>query len=129
MADEDSMSSCTFEGFSHPDNIGFTRIPNDWFEVCACIDNLAELKVVLYVIRHTWGFLEYDEPKKITIEEFAHGRKKRDRTTMDSGTGLGITAIKDGVRKAVEHGYLITIKSQGEPGWPKKYYVLRMKDM
>lgn len=116
-----------FEGFPHPDTEYFTRVPNECFEICARIDNLAELKIVLYMIRHTWGFQEYDKFKKITIDEFSQGRKRSDRTRMDDGTGLGITAVKDGIRKAVQHGYLIAVDSEGEPGWRKKYYALKMR--
>ena len=44
-----------FEGFRYPQDVGFTRLSNDFLEsVLARIDNLAELKVILYTMRHTW---------------------------------------------------------------------------
>lgn len=116
-----------FEGFSHPDDEGFTRIPNDWFEVCAQIDSLAELKIVLYMMRHTWVYQEYSSWKKITIDEFAHGRKRQDGTRMDSGTGLGITAVKDGIRRAVKHGYLVAGFDRSDLARIQKYYYLKMR--
>lgn len=117
-----------FEGFSYPDDQGFTRIPNDWFDACAQINNLAELKIVLYVLRHTWGFQEYEVAKKITVDEFASGRKRKDGTRIDKGTGLSPTAVKDGIRRATEHGYLLYAIDKSDLGRIKKYYLLRMRN-
>lgn len=117
-----------FTGFSYPEDGGFTRIPNNWFDVCAEIKNLAELKVIIYVMRRTWGFQNYDEFTKITIEEFKHGRKKRNGQDIDKGTGLGHTAINDGINRAIQHGYLLAQQNIGEPGWPTYSYLLRMRD-
>jgi len=126
-----------FTGFSYPDDKrdddpeklkGFTRIPNDWFDVCVQINNLAELKIVLYMIRHTWGFQDYKEAKQISVDEFAHGCKRRDGMRMDNGTGLGLTAVKDGIKRAIEHGYLLYGVNKSDLGRIKKYYLLRMRD-
>lgn len=118
-----------FAGFSYPDpDAGYLRIPNDWFDVCAQIDNLAELKVILYVMRRTWGFQKYDDFKPITLNEFKNGRKRKNGTYIDKGTGLGLTAIKDGIKRAVEHGYLMVEWNYDKPGWGRKSYVLRMND-
>lgn len=53
----------------------YFRMPAIWIDVCANIDNLAELKCVQYVLRHTWGYREFDLMKHITIDEFVYGRK------------------------------------------------------
>ena len=53
-------------------------MPTVWIDICARIDNLAELKVVQYVLRHTWGYQEYGIKKRITIDEFISGRRRRD---------------------------------------------------
>src|SRR5215475_104512 len=72
---------------AHDPFIGFTqesisdeyfRVPAIFLSLCAMIDNLAELKVVMYIMRHTWGFQEYNAPKRITIDEFVDGRKRAD---------------------------------------------------
>src|SRR5579859_601175 len=85
----------------------YFRMPAIWINVCAVIDNLAELKVVQYVLRHTWGFREYDAARHITIDEFANGRKHKDSTRMDFGTGLSDKAVKEGLRRAIAHGFLL----------------------
>ena len=67
----------TFNGFTPPVS-NYFRMPNAWVNISAKINNLAELKVVEYVLRHTWGFQEYDgKPKPITVDEFMHGKSAR----------------------------------------------------
>lgn len=123
------MSNSTpFQGFSSPDDEGFTRLPHDFFEVCAQINNVAELKVILYLARHTWGFQEYGQWKCISTDEFAHGRKRKDKSRMDSGTGLGITATKDGLKRAMQHGYIVVGYDRSDLARIQKYYFLKMKE-
>lgn len=130
-----------FPGFSYPDDknkdtgkaIGFTRLPNDWFDVCAEIKSLTELKVVLYVMRHTWGFQLYDKLRMISTDEFMQGRKlgkekRTDKTQrMDKGTGLSDYGVRDGLAKAVKHGYLEVYIDDKDKARIKKYYGLRMR--
>lgn len=117
----------TWEGFSLPDK-HFVKMPHDFIEAMSRIDSLAELKVVLYVMRHTWGFQEYDTHKKITTDEFMHGRKKSDGTRMDSGTGLSNKSIQDGTNRAIRHGYLELEADYRDRARVKKAYRLKMRD-
>ena len=124
------MEDCReFEGFSYPDDVGFTRFPNDWFDVCAKITNMAELKVMLYLARHTWGFQEYDSWKRISIDEFVYGRKRRDGTRMDNGTGMSEMSVRHGLHKAVDHGYVKCGIDNRDLGRITKYYYLKMRPM
>lgn len=117
-----------FEGFRKIDkeSKNFYGIPNEWTDIMADIDNLAELKIIEYIMRHTWGFKEHDTLKCITTDEFAHGRKRKDGTRMDKGTGLGTTGVKQGITKAVEHGYVICETDESDKGRIKKHYGLKM---
>ena len=101
MADEKPP----FPGFEYPESNWF-RLPNNWPDLTAEITSLAELKVVEYVLRHTWGFQEYGIIKKITTDEFMNGRKRKDGTRFDKGTGLAKHSVIDGLRKAVEHVFV-----------------------
>lgn len=126
MADDE-----VFSGFPTCLDDGFTPFPNPWFEILMHIDNIAEFKVVFYVARHTWGYQkngEREKIKKITHDEFANGRKRQDGSRIDNGTELGLTAVKDGLRKAVEHGYLIFTSDYSDLGRVKKCYGLRLKE-
>lgn len=123
----DSVPSKKFAGFSKPQAVGFTRVPNDFIEnELANITSLAELKIILYLMRHTWGFQEYDQFKKLSLDEFAHGRKRKNGSRMDKGTGLGMTATKDGIKRAIKDGYIVPIKDDSDKGRIEIYYWLKM---
>jgi hypothetical protein len=120
------MNDPTFEGFVPPIK-NYFPMPNQWIDICAKIKSLAEMKVVQYVIRHTWGFQEYDGmPKAITTDEFMHGRKRQDKSRIDHGTGLSNRSVIDGLREAVEHGYLIQTIDDTDKARISKAYALRM---
>ena len=115
-----------FGGFTPPVS-NYYRMPIDWINISAKITNLAELKIVQYVLRHTWGFQEYDgKLKPITIDEFMHGRKRSDGTRMDEGTGLSNRSVIDGIRNAIEHGYLICEIDDTDRARIVKAYALNM---
>src|SRR6266487_1929243 len=115
-----------FEGFTTPTR-NYFPMPNEWIDICAKIDNLAELKVIQYVLRHTWGYHEFGITKAITIDEFMRGRKRQDGTRIDSGTGLkSDRSVKDGLKAAIEHGYLIYDIDDTDKARIKKSYALKM---
>jgi len=91
-----------FPGFRKPNT---TPTPDELFDVVLPrIDNLAELKVVLYVIRRTFGFGK--ERDRISLNQFTKGIVTRDGRRLDEGVGLSRSAIVKGLRRAVRDGYL-----------------------
>lgn len=116
-----------WEGFVIPETDYF-KVPNDFIEAMSRISSLAELKIILYVMRHTWGFQEYDTHKKITIDEFMSGRKLRTRERMDSGTGLSDTGVKEGTAKAIKDGFLECDVDDSDRGRVKKLYRIKLKN-
>src|SRR5215203_691087 len=117
----------SFPGFDRPES-NYFRMPNTWTDITAEIDNIAELKVVEYILRHTWGFQEYGLKKHITIDEFVNGRRRQDGSRMDKGTGLSERAVYDGLRKAVENGLIDEETDDSDRGRIKKSYSLRMRE-
>jgi len=115
-----------YTGFSKPES-NFFKMPNDWPNITAKITSLAELKVVEYVLRHTWGYQEYDISKRITNDEFMKGRKNKNGERIDNGTGLSKSSVIDGLRRAVSHGLLIEEINDRDKARIKKYYKLNMK--
>lgn len=121
------MENKIFEGFPFPKQ-NWSKLPHVLVDYLRNMTG-AELKVVLYVLRHTWGFSEFGKPKRITLDEFSKGRKRKDQSRMNGGTGLSFNAIKDGIQKAVDHGFLIQIPD-GRDGARHSYeYQLRMLDV
>jgi len=116
-----------FSGFDLPTS-NYYRCPNCWIDICANIKSLAELKVVQYVMRHTWGYWEFETPKTITTDEFMHGRKRRDGSRIDKGTGLSDRGVKDGIRLALKHGYLLCEVDDRDRGRIRKAYRLNMTE-
>ena len=98
-------SNHLFAGFSKPE-ANFFRLPNEWTDITAHITSLAEMKLVEYVLKHTWGYSEYDVVKKITTDEFMYGRKKKSGERIDIGTGLSKPSVIAGLKSAVAHGLL-----------------------
>jgi hypothetical protein len=115
-----------FEGFDRPET-NFFRMPNYWTDVTAQIKTIAELKVIEYVLRHTWGYQEFGIKKHITVDEFVKGRRRQDGTRMDLGTGLSERSVQYGLKDAVAHGFLVEEVDASDRGRVKKYYSLRMK--
>ncbi len=122
MADE------VFAGFRVPKEERWFKVPNEWTDITSVITSLAELKVIEYVMRHTWGYGEYDEYKHITVEEFVNGRMRRNGTRIDKGTGLSEFGVKDGLKRAIKHEYLVYTVDKRDRGRIKKFYALKRSD-
>jgi hypothetical protein len=116
----------TFDGFVRPTR-NFFPMPNGWIDICAEIDSMSEIKVLQYILRHTWGFHEYGIPKTISTDEFEHGRKRTDGTRMDKGTGLSNKSVIAGLRRAEEHGYIVSVTDTSDLARTNKSYMLRMQ--
>lgn len=122
---ENNADKQSFLGFPRPEK-NFFQMPNAWTNITSEMKSLAELKVVEYVLRHTWGFQEYGIAKRITTDEFMEGRKRSDGSRMDRGTGLAKQSVIDGVRNAVLHGFLIEEVDNSDRARVKKSYQLKM---
>lgn len=125
MAAHTPTAPPAFRGFDLPRQNWF-KMPNDWTDITAGITSLAELKVIEYVLKHTWGYQEYGLTKRITIDEFMHGRRRKDGSRMDRGTGLSKPSVVAGLKSAVAHGYLEEIVNDADLARIKKYYSLKM---
>ncbi len=118
---KNTQQPLTFQGFDKPEQNWF-KLPNNWTDITAGINNIAELKVVEYILRHTWGYQEYGLKKCITMDEFVHGRKRQDGSRMDKGTGLSERAVRYGIVKALENGLIEEDIDDNDRGRIKKYY-------
>lgn len=103
-------------------------MPSGWTNITAQMSSLAEIKVVEYVLKHTWGYQEYGGKKRITNEEFMLGRKRKDGSRIDDGTGLSKPSVISGLKLAVQDGLLIEEVDNSDKARVKKYYALRMAD-
>src|SRR5438132_6743164 len=121
-----TLSNPIYAGFSKPE-ANFFRLPNEWTDITAQVTSLAEMKLVEYVLKHTWGYSEFDVVKKITTDEFMSGRKKKSGERIDTGTGLSKPSVIAGLKSAVEHGLLTEEVDDSDKARIKKSYKLKMK--
>lgn len=75
--------SKTFAGFSGPN---YTQVPDALFDELLPVLSGTELKVLLYVIRRTFGFKR--EADTISLAQMVNGIVKRDGTRLDYGAGV-----------------------------------------
>ena len=120
------MSS--FNGFIWPQTNWF-RLPNNWTDITADITSLAELKILEYVLRHTWGYNERHRKRWITTDEFSQGRKASGGGRLDKGTGLSKSSIINGLKQAIADGFLLVFVDDQDKGRVKKRYQLNMKKL
>lgn len=74
----------------------------------------SELKVTLYVVRHTYGY--HREIASISFERFLNGTFRRDGTRLDWGAGVKRTQIKEALPALVECGILVRERRQDQQG-------------
>ena len=115
----------SFDGWKKPEQ-NWSRLPHQFIENLPTFTSKSELCVVLYVMRHTWGY--DDDYKRISLDEFKNGRKKKDGTRIDNGTGMSINAIKSGIEQAVKHGFLTVGRDESDKARIKQYYSLSELD-
>jgi hypothetical protein len=72
-----------FQGFQFPTT---TPVPDEVFDVLMPQLSGAELKVLMYICRRTFGFKKASD--SISLSQIAYGITTRDGRVLDSGTGL-----------------------------------------
>ncbi len=86
-----------FRGFNSPNN---TQVPDELFDEIMVHLSGAELKVLLYVIRRTYGFKR--ESDNISLSQMLTGIVKRDGNRLDHGTGLSKPTLLSAIRSLAE---------------------------
>ncbi len=112
-----------FPGFVPPVSNWFA-LPNNWTDICAKLSH-AEIVVLQYILRHTWGF--HTDKRSLTIDDFLTGRKHTDGTPMDIGTGLkSDRSVKTALKKLIQKGYIIRTSDNRDKARIKQTYAPRM---
>ena len=83
-----------YQGFVKPNT---TATPDDLFDVFLSTLTHSELKVLMYIIRRTYGFKK--DSDRISLSQICKGIITKENKQLDFGAGLSkqgaITAIKD----------------------------------
>lgn len=91
-----------FLGFRSPK---YTQVPDEVFDDLLPDLNKSELKVLLYIIRRTFGFKK--ENDNISTHQIMNGIKTKDGKQLDKGTGLSNRAIINAVRSLEKKNIII----------------------
>ena len=115
-----------FSGFPYPEE-NWTKMPNVLIDLLSDLTG-AELKCLLYILRHTWGYQEFGQSKRLTVDEFEQGRKRRNGSRMDVGTGLCRSTVQCSLQSLVDKGYIEVDVDDTDKGRIKKSYRVRMQE-
>ena len=113
-----------YEGFSNPNG---TIVPDDVFDQLMPELTEAELRVLLYVVRRTYGFKK--DRDAISLSQMVQGIRTKDGRTLDRGTGMTRRGVMKGVAGLREKGIIQVEKKSSIDGVNQvNVYRLRFKD-
>ena len=100
-------TSTEFEGFGEPT---FTGIPNKFLDFLMQALSESELKVMLYIFRHTYGYTtQYGDRKAadaISYSQFMEGIKRFDGSQVDRGAGVSERSLATALKSLVQRGFI-----------------------
>jgi len=85
-----------FAGFSGPK---YTGVPDVLFDELLSLLSGAELKVLLYLMRRTFGFKK--DSDSISLSQICRGISRKDGTALDHGTGLSQSTAQLALKELV----------------------------
>ncbi len=100
-----------YEGFSSPNG---TVVPDDVFDLLAPQLTEAELRVLLYIIRRTFGFKK--DRDAISLTQLVEGIKTKDGRVLDRGTGMSRRGVMRGCAGLIEKGIITAEKRLSDQG-------------
>lgn len=113
-----------YEGFSTPNG---TYVPDDLFDLLAPRLTEAELRVLLYIVRRTFGFGKNADA--ISLKQLTDGITARDGRILDYGTGMSRKGVIAGIKGLLTKGIINVEKRLDERGENQvNVYTLRFRD-
>ncbi len=100
-----------FGGFDSPN---YTPTPDALFDELAPNLTEAELRVLLYIVRRTFGFKR--EADAISLTQLVSGITTKDGRVLDRGTGLSRKATFQAVQSLEERGLLVVSRTVAGDG-------------
>jgi hypothetical protein len=96
-----------FQGFQGPN---YTQVPDQLFDELLVELSGAELKVLLYIMRRTFGFKK--DSDNISLGQMLDGIRTRDGRQLDRGTGLSKPTLLKALRSLTAGHYIIAVRRQ-----------------
>ena len=111
MSSDDSTPEPRFDGWDSPN---YTEVPNQFFDEVMVKLKPAELRIMLYLMRRTFGFQKRADT--ISLDQFVKGFKTRDGTVQDLGAGVSRPAAIEALRSLAAKGYIEIVKNTDARG-------------
>src|SRR2546421_4672039 len=92
-----------FKGYSKPN---YTPVPDELFDQQLPDLSGAELKVLLYIIRRTFGFKKQSD--NISLNQLLNGIQTKEGEVLDRGTGLSKKTLLETIKSLVGKNLIIT---------------------
>jgi phage replication O-like protein O len=122
MEQTNDAASTGFKGFRSPNT---TPIPDEVFDELLADLSGAEVKVLLYICRRTFGWKK--ESDTISISQMMGGIVKKDGDVLDKGTGLSRDSVARAVKGLEQKGVIIRIRRRSKlKGDEPTTYALKM---
>lgn len=113
-----------FQGFQSPN---YTPVPDELFDLLLAHLSGAELKVLLYIARRTFGFKKSSDD--ISFNQICSGIKTKDGRVLDEGTGLSKSTAQVAIRGLLEKNVIMAVRRQSpERGNEPTTYALNLKN-
>src|SRR5215218_3132523 len=100
-----------YAGFPNPNG---TLVPDDLFDVLMPELSEAELRVLLYIVRRTFGFKKTSDA--ISLSQMVGGVTARDGRVLNRGTGMSRRGVMKGCAGLIEKGVIRVEKRLSEQG-------------
>lgn len=114
----------TFQGFQGPN---YTIVPDELFDQLMVELSGAELKVLLYIVRRTFGFKR--DSDNISLSQMLNGIQTRDGRTLDRGVGLSKKTLLQALNSLEERNVILTQRRQSaERGNEPTAYRLNVRE-
>ena len=93
----------TYQGYVSPN---YTPVPDELFDEQLPDLSGSELKVLLYIIRRTFGFKKHSD--NISLNQLLNGITTKEGIVLDRGTGLTKKMLLEAIKSLVEKNLILT---------------------
>jgi phage replication O-like protein O len=97
-----NTSKQSFAGFRSPN---YTQVPDELFDELMADLSGTELKVLLYIMRRTFGFKK--DQDNISLNQICHGITRKTGKVIDRGTGLSKASAARALKSLEEQGIIL----------------------
>jgi phage replication O-like protein O len=97
------VQQTTYQGYASPN---YTPVPDELFDEQLPDLSGSELKVLLYIIRRTFGFKK--DSDNISLNQLLHGITTKEGIVLDRGTGLTKKTLLEAIKSLVEKNLILT---------------------